>query len=548
MYPFIKKLTRFKLQLTLGILLSFTLALSSIALLTLSGWFISAAAFAGLTAATVGNFNYFIPASTIRFLALLRILSRYFDRVVNHDYTFKILTELRVWFYQKLIPLAPAHLLSHQSGDLLNRAVNDIDTLDHLYLNVLSPILITLFLIVLLTVFIAHFSLTLAMTTLSVLLFSVIFISAITLSFSHPIGHNIQSATALLRTQIIDFLQGFTDVLLFIKKENRLTLIKKTHQHLMQSQKKLANLKGFSLATMQLFSGLSVFLILFLGVSLVRNKTIDGAELAMIVFLVVAAFEQLTALPLAFLAWGKTQSAATRIHAITNEKPAVVFPLHSKTKDHAQFDIAFNDVSFSYPDRPTSVLTNFNVVIKTGQHIGITGPSGAGKTTMAYLIARIWDPTQGEITIGENNIKNFSEADLRKNISLVTQHVHIFNSSVRDNMTLSQAQFSDENCYAVLEKLELAHLIHQLPDGLNTLMGEFGKHFSGGQIRRIAIARALLHNTPIVILDEPSTGLEDDLVKRIWRNCELDFKDKTIIVITHDKKLLCNMDECIHLS
>src|SRR3990167_1385322 len=201
---FIKKLTAYKRELLVGILLSITLAASAIALLTLSGWFISAAAFAGLTIISASVFNYFIPASLIRLLAFILILSRYGDRVVNHDFTFRILSNLRVWFYKKLIPLAPAHLLSHRSGDLLNRIVNDIDTLDHLYLNVLSPLIVALFLLISITLFTAYFTIHLALIIFIMLCIALTLIPVITFTKSKKMGKQIQDTTAQLRIQTVD--------------------------------------------------------------------------------------------------------------------------------------------------------------------------------------------------------------------------------------------------------------------------------------------------------------------------------------------------------
>ena len=196
LFFFIKKLATHKSELLLGLLLGLILAFSSIALLTLSGWFIASSAFAGLTAATAANFNYFLPAASIRFLALTRILSRYFDRVINHEFTFRILADLRVWFYQKIIPLAPAKLLQHRSGDLLNRIVNDIDTLDHLYLNVLSPFLMSAVITVVIALFIAHFSVTLSCIALLAILFSAGLITILTLLKTKKIGSYLQKTTA----------------------------------------------------------------------------------------------------------------------------------------------------------------------------------------------------------------------------------------------------------------------------------------------------------------------------------------------------------------
>lgn len=543
---FIKKLSTYRRELLIGILLSLTLAVSSIALLTLSGWFISAAAFAGLATVSAAAFNYFIPAALIRLLAFIRILSRYADRVINHDFTFRILSTLRVWFYKKLIPLAPARLLSHRSGDLLNRIVNDIDTLDHLYLNVLSPIFIALFLLISITLFIAHFSMILALSFFIILCFSLTLIPYITFNQSQKIGSGLQMATSLLRTHIIDFLQGFPDLLIFCKKENRLMHIDLAQKKLNSFQQKLAITKGFTLSAMQLLSGITVWLMLILGITAVRENTISGAELAMIVLLVIAAFEQLLSLPLAFLSLGKSQAAADRLLDITHSNPAVIFP---KTEcETKELDIVINHVSFLYPNRVMPAIKNINLTIPFKTHLGITGDSGSGKTTLINLLSRIWDPTEGDIKIDDINLKDFSEVQLRKTISLVTQQVHIFNETVKDNLTLMQKTISDMRCFDALKIVDLDEAIRSLPDGLNTLMGEFGKNFSGGQIRRIAIARALLHDAPILILDEPSTGLGDELMERIWENAKTIFKDKTVIVVTHDKKLLSKMHSVVKIS
>lgn len=532
LYFFIKKLSRYRRELTIGILLSIALALSSIALLSLSGWFISASAFAGLAAISAMNFNYFIPASMIRLLAFIRILSRYFDRVINHDFTFRILSDLRVWLYEAIVPLAPGHLLMHRSGDLLNRIVNDIDTLDHLYLNVLSPVFVAIVVTILSSIFVGYFSLQLGLLVFILFCVALLIIPAVIYHPSKIIGRDIQAGMAALRIQTVDFLQGFVDLLLFVKKENRALPILSQQNFLIRAQKKLAHLKGFVLSMMQLLTGLSVALIFLCGIPLVNHQVISGAQLAMIVLLVIAAFEQFTALPLAFLSLGKTQHAAERLLVIAHEKPTVAFVQSDLVIK--QYDIQFNHVSFAYPNSSKIVLKDYSLTIPEKTHLAITGPSGSGKTTIASLLARIWDPQMGEISIGGISLTQFSESKLREMVSLVTQHVHIFNASVRDNMTLMQSDITDDALFSVLEKVNLADHVRALPDGLNTMMGEFGKNFSGGQIRRIAIARALLRNTPILILDEPSTGLGDELMTDIWKNCASDFKNKTVIVITHD--------------
>jgi ATP-binding cassette subfamily C protein CydC len=451
-----------------------------------------------------------------------------------------------VWFYEKLIPLSPARLLSQRSGDLLNRMVNDIDTLDHLYLNILSPFLISFVMIIASTLFIAYFAKPIALINVSIILTAIVFISLISLKKAISIGKKIQHAQATLRIQMIDSLQGFVDLLLFQDKKTRLSALNKQNA-LIDNQKKLSHAKAFIISAMSFASGINIFCALWIGIPLVNQNQLSGAILAMIILLIIALYEQLMILPLACLALGKTKESANRLLSIANQAPAVVFlssdcgartSIAANQCDHA---LAFQNVSFSYPDRPKLIFDDFSLTVPANKHIGISAPSGFGKTTLLNLIARIVDPKTGHILLGNADLKSFSEVDLRKLISYVTQQIHIFNASVRDNVTLFQPEIADDLIWHELEKMDLADTILKSSDGLNTMMGEFGKNFSGGQIRRVAIARALLANTPILLMDEPSTGLEDKLTDRIWKNCEKDFKNKTVIIATHDPILLEKM-------
>lgn len=537
---FISQWKEYKSRVFMGLLLSLALAFSSIALLALSGWFIAASAFAGLSTLSAANFDYFLPASIIRYLALLRIGSRYADRVINHDLTFEILAKLRVWFYEKLMPLSPAKLLSTNSGDLLNRMVNDIDTLDHLYLNVLSPFLISIILIVSTTGFIAYFSGLLAIIACIGMLSSTVIITLLALKRGASIGHTIQIKIAQLRTTALNALQHFVDLALFLKKSEREILLDADNEALILAQRKEANLKGVIIALMIFASGITLFLMLFFGIKTNSN----GAILTMLLLLIVAVFDQLLTLPLSALFLGKTKAAANRVIAITTEKPTVVF---SKNESVTTFDLMIDRISFHYPHHQEIILNNFSANIPEKTHLAISGFSGIGKSTLLNLIARIYDPKQGAIFLSNTNLKNIGEKTLRDTISLVTQQVHIFNGTILDNLTLMNNTYSEEHCFSILEKMKLADVITQLPEKLQTPMGEFGQQFSGGQIRRIALARALLHDAPILLLDEPSTGLDASTFDLLWKNCESIFAKKTLIVATHDKKVLEKTHQIITL-
>ena len=545
---FIKKLTGFRWQLLLGLFLTILLTASTIALMSLSGWFISAAAFAGLSVVSATFFNYLIPAGTIRFLALIRILSRYAERVINHDFTFKILTELRVWFYKQLIPLAPAHLMQNRSGDLLNRAVQDIDTLDHLYLRVLSPFIIAILTTIGVSIFIHFYS---PIIALAIFLISIIAITTCSITsfiLSNKIGERLINATTQLRTSTIDVIQGIIPLLFYTSEKNRLTQVFQASKDLSNAQKQMANLKGFVIAMMTLFSGFAIWLTLKLGIPAVNHLKINGAQLAMIMLCVIIAFEQLLTLPIALLSIGKTRFAAKRLSDIANQKPTVVFPTTSLLKNITSIDLSLRNICFQYPNKTIPTIKNISLDIPFGTKIAITGPSGAGKTTLAHLITRAWNPTAGEILLNNKPISSYCEADLRKYIAFTPQRVHIFNASIRDNLTLMNEEISADALDNVLALVDLTDTINSLPNGLKTQMGDFGKQFSGGQIRRIGIARALLTAAPIQIWDEPTTGLNDELLEKIWANCHDFLSNKTLIIITHDQLFLDRLDRIVHVE
>ncbi|OGT52068.1 MAG: thiol reductant ABC exporter subunit CydC [Gammaproteobacteria bacterium RIFCSPHIGHO2_12_FULL_42_13] len=533
----LKQVLHARWKLLLGFSLSLLLALSSIALLAISGWFITASALAGLTAITAMQFNYFIPAGVIRLLAFIRILSRYFDRVVNHDVTLTLLSQWRVWFYEKLLPLSPAKLIHAERGKLLNHMTQDINTLDRYYLSFFLPLSVTFIVLMAVIATTFYFSPMISMLSFVTILFFILMTVLFVLPRALSAGSKIQESMMRLRVECVEFFQGYFD-----KQQYGDTSQSLTDRFLLLSyfQKKMAKLKGLSIASTSFFSGLTIFLILWIAIPLVNQHILSAAILTLLILLVLGTFEQLSVIPAACLSLGETAQAVTELKKVVNDSPEVVF-----SAQHAQkmlsLDLQIQQISFHYPNRSQNVIHDFSLMIPHREKIGICGPSGAGKSTLAYLLTRVWDPQSGDIFIGDKNLKTLSESQLRQTILLVAQNPHIFNTTVRENLIFSRKDIDDQACWEALKKVVLADVIRSLPVQLDTPMGEFGKYFSGGQIRRIAIARALLFPTPILILDEPSAGLDENTMTTLWENCAEDFSRKTIIVLSHDEKLLRKM-------
>jgi ATP-binding cassette subfamily C protein CydC len=544
--PFIRLLFIEWRWLSLGAFLGLLTLLAGMGLLSLSGWFIAATAYAGLHMATAVAFNYFLPSGGVRLFSMTRIGGRYGDRVFTHEATFRILKHLRLWVYKHLEPLAPAHLLNFRGSELLNRLVSDVDAMDNLYIRVLTPIFLALIVALALLVFLLFINVALAWLVFAALLFSGVFVSVITLILGKKPGAAIQKSLSELRVKFVAQLQGMLELKIFHAYDSYSAVVTECSDNMIKQQARMSTIKGLATALMALLAGLTMWLALFFGVQYVHASLLNGALLALVVLGVMAAFEAVLPIPLAFQYLGKTITAAKRLLEIANATPAVSFP-EKATDEVAGSAIAFADVSFAYAGR-SPVFEKFNLNIKQGEKLGVVGPTGCGKTTLVHLLSRCWDPQQGEISIGGVDLKSLSEDELRAQMTVVSQRPYIFNESVRKNLLLAKPGATDEELFSALEKVQLADFIKTLPDGLSTLAGEFGVRLSGGQLRRLALARAVLYDAPIWILDEPTEGLDVVTREKVLAELEQLTAEKTVIIVSHRLADLRNVDRVLRLS
>ncbi|MDV7104296.1 cysteine/glutathione ABC transporter ATP-binding protein/permease CydC [Vibrio sp. TH_r3] len=536
--PYLKLYKKHWFGLSVGMLLAFVTMFASIGLLTLSGWFISASAIAGLTIARE-TFNYMLPGGAVRGLAMGRTAGRWGERVVSHNATFKLLTELRVFFFTKLAPLVPGRVTNLRDGDLLNRLVADVDAMDHVYLRLLSPIVVSAFSIITLTVFLSWFDVILGLT-LGFILLSILLIWPV---IFYKLGkHNGQSLTnnkSQLRVTSLDWLQGHSELVLFAAEERYRNAILESQKKLMLNQYVNANLTGMASSLLILVNGLTLTLILWLAADGVGGNPPDPL-VALFAFATMASFELLMPIAGAFQHLGQTITSARRLNEIILADPEVVFPSQGDLVSN-QYDITFNNVSFTYADTTQSVINNLNLEIKANSRCAILGQTGSGKSTLLQLLCRYWDVNSGSITLASTPLNKISEVNLRKAISVVSQRVDILNGSLRDNLIMAKEQASDAELIKVIEQVGLATLLSD--NGIDVWLGDGGRQLSGGEKRRIGIARAILHNAPIILLDEPTEGLDQKTEQQIMDLFEQHFKGKTVVFITHRLIGLETMDQ-----
>lgn len=535
--PYLKLYKKHWFGLSLGMLLAFFTVCASIGLLTLSGWFLSAAAVAGLTIARE-TFNYMLPGAFVRGFAMQRTAGRWGERVVSHNATFKLLTDLRVFFFTQLAPLIPGRINNLRDADLLNRLVADINAMDHVYLRLINPVMVGIFGIGALTALLCWFDISLGLTLGAILLTLLLVWPPLFYLLGKRNGQALTEHKAQMRIATLDWLQGYSELVIFNAEQRYRSAIFTAQDKLLYNQKINTHYTGLAQALLLLANGWALLLMLWLAADGVNGQAPDPM-IALMAFATMASFELLMPIAGAFQYLGQTLTSARRLNEVILSEPDVVFPQQA-TRHQADLNIVFDDVYFAYPDSDNTVLKQVNLTIPAGKKVAIVGQTGSGKSTLIQLLCRYWDPSQGAISIGGTGLTEWQESDLRRAISVVSQRVDILNGSLRDNLLMAKPDVSDDELAQIMHLVGLEKLLDA--PGLDTWLGDGGRQLSGGEKRRIGIARALLHNGEILLLDEPTEGLDKQTEQQIMALLQNHFAHKTVIFITHRLVDLESMD------
>lgn len=540
--PFLRLWSRHPYRLALGILLAIVTLLASIGLLTLSGWFLAASSVAGF--AGLYSFNYMLPAAGVRGAAITRTVARYFERLVSHDATFRVLQHLRVFTFSRLIALSPGQLSGFRQADLLNRFVGDVDTLDHLYLRVISPLTGAFVVIVLVTLGLSLIDLQLSFLLGGTMLATLLIMPPLFYRLGTPAGQAIARGRMRWRMQLMHWLGGQAELTLYGTAHSWRKQLDNEERGWQQAQRKQQRLQALAQSLLLLISGMTLTLLLWISAAAIGENQLPGSFIALVVFCALGAFEALAPVAGAFLPLAQVITAARRVNDIIVRSPAITFPAVANVPADT-LKVCIENLSFTYPDRPDAVLSHFSLNMQRGEHIALLGPTGCGKSTLLALLTRGWESQSGTITLNDLPLQNWDEAQLRQRISMVTQRVHLFSQTLRDNLLLACPTAHDEALKAVLVQVGLRHLFDQDED-LNAWLGEGGRPLSGGELRRLAIARALLHNGDLWLLDEPTEGLDATTEQQILTLLNQVTQGKTLIIVTHRLSGLQHMDRiCI---
>ncbi|KAA3628061.1 MAG: thiol reductant ABC exporter subunit CydC [Proteobacteria bacterium] len=520
---------RYTAWLAFGLLAALATLVANVGLMAISGWFIAAMAVAGSSGAAI---NYFTPAAFIRAFAMLRTGGRYVERLVVHEATFRVLGELRVWFFEHLEPLAPARLSLSRDGDLLSRVRADIDSLENLYARLLVPTAVALLGIAATGAFMLRYDAALALVTLAGLMTAGFVVPYTGWRFgSRPAARQVGIA-ANLRTALVDSLQGMRELSVFGGQARSRRRVAELDTLWVAEQRRLSNLRGLTNAAIELASNVTLLGGLIVAVPLVGNGTLSGPELAMAALFILAAFESVSPLPQAFTLLGETTASAQRLFEVVDSKPMVTDPCSPPLRVHG-LDIELESVGFRYRAGGDRALDGVTFAIHEGERVAIIGPSGSGKSSIVNLLLRFWDYQEGSIRLGGRELRDYCADDVRSQFSVVSQYDHLFNTTIRENLLVAAPRAGRDALERACRNARIHDAITAMPAGYDTLVGEGGAQLSGGESRRLIVARALLRNAPLLVLDEPTEGLDSATAASLTSTLDKLMRGRTVILITH---------------
>jgi ATP-binding cassette, subfamily C, bacterial CydC len=504
-----------------------------------AGWLAFGAllSLAGLAAAAalMAESGHFIALALLGSAALVpmllqvtgtaRVLLRYLERVFTHEATFRALARLRVWLFSGLASSAAGGLGFRRAGDALARLVNDVDALDGLYLRIFVPLLGAILLLPVLAVVLGR-ELPWAWAVLLPFAGVAFFVPALAARAAAQNSRHVGLAMAGLRAAVLDTLTGLREVKIFAAEGRMLAAVQSREAAYLAAQRELVTRGSALNATAFILAQSGLLLAIVLGLL--------GAPVAAVVavFVLTVAFEAVLGLPRAGLLFGQAAAAAARVVAAAQAQPAVPDPAQPAPMPSGNA-IAFEHVSFRYRPELPFVFENLSLQLPVGSRTAILGPSGAGKSTIAALLLKLIAPQSGQIRLGAVDLAALPAEAVRHRIAYLGQTTHLFADTLRHNLLLGDPTADDARLWAALEAAQLADAVRQLPEGLDSWLDEGGKNLSGGQGRRLALARTLLSEAPILLLDEPCAGLDAATEMEFFRVLNTAATGRTVVLIAH---------------
>jgi len=483
----------------------------------------------------------------VRAFGLTRALFRYLERLVTHQATFRLLGSLRLDLYRRLEPLAPARLEDFRRSDLLSRIIADIETLQEFYARVLAPPATALAVGLILGMILGRIDPQLACPWLGFVALAGVALPVLTYSLARRPAHGLLLGRSRLQMATMDLIQGIADLSLFGRRADHLDRVLAVNIELAREQSCLAAVSGVHAGLAGLLVSLAAAGMLVAATPLVLEGRISGVFLSVVVLAVMAAFEAFAPLPLAAQHLNSSRTAALRLLAIVDASPAVREPPQPQALSPAS-DLRLQSVSFTYGAGRVAALHNISFDLPAGGSLALVGPSGSGKSTLAHLLQRFWEYDAGQIYLGGVELRQLDSTAVRSQLAVLPQRIDLFAGTIADNLRLGAPEASDQALWQALLTVELEGMVRELPDELQTWIGEQGMQLSGGERQRLALARTLLHPAPILVLDEPAAQVDVAAQAQLMRAVLPAAQGRSLLLITHLLHGLETVDEILVLQ
>jgi len=528
-------------RIALSLLLA-TLAVGfAVGLLATAGYLISRAAeqppILSLTVAIV----------LVRFLGLARPIARYADRLAAHDLALRGLGRIRAAVYERIEPLAPGQLDGYRRGDLLARMVGDVDALQGLYVRGLGPPVVAL------VVGAACIGVTAAVLPVAAgilalgLLVAGVAVPWLSAALSGTAGGRQAVGRGALTADLVEVLRGAPELVAYGQEEAALARVRGLDRELTRNGRRDALVAGLGEALTILVTGLTTAGVLAVAVLASGEGTLDPVLVATLALLALASFEAVAPLAATARELSATFASGRRVLALVDRSPAIQDPPSPLSGPPRDATVALNGVTAGYGGDPP-VVRDLRLALAPGRKIALVGSSGAGKTTVTRLLLRFLDPRAGTVTIAGHDLREYAQADVRRQFAIAGQEAYVFDSTIRENLRLARPDASDAQLRAVLRRAGLDDWVASLDDGLDTQVGEEGSRLSGGQRQRLTLARALLADAPVLVLDEPTAHLDPSTAQSVMDDVLDAAEGRSVLLITHRPEGLERMDEIVVLD
>ena len=480
-------------------------------------------------------------------LAPIAGLLHWIESWLAHDIAYRLLAEMRIDLYKKLDSLAPAYLVRRRSGDLIALASQDIETIEYFFAHTVAPALVAILVPATVLLTLAFIAWPIALTLLPFVLFAGL-APVLRRARIDRLGAEAREALGLLGAYVTETIQGLSDLVAFQAVGRRRDGFMRAVRAYQHTRLKLLSDLSSQTAQLEIATGLGGLAVAVVGAGMVADGQLAATILPLLILLALAAFLPISEIAQVSRQLADTIASTRRYYAVHQEEPAVRDGPARPPAPVGGSAIRFDDVAFAYPGARRLALDGVTLANPAGATVAIVGPSGAGKTTLANLLLRFWDPATGRILIDGVDLREFELDHLRRRISLVSQDTYLFNDTLRANVLLARPDADEAAISRALEQAALADFVASLPEGLDTRVGERGVQLSGGQRQRVAIARAFLKNAPTLILDEATSHLDAVSEAQVRDALDALMRDRTTIVIAHRLSTVRNADLLVVLD